>query len=73
MDAFLQTYPPKKIHAECSRQQKISCKHIPQEKKYQCELRGWKKKIHEHTKLPPPTKVKWSAPNAYGWQGGGDN
>ena len=33
MDAFLPTYPQKKFHAECSREKKISCEHIPQEKK----------------------------------------
>ena len=62
MDAFLTTYPLKKFHAECSRENKISCKHIPQEKKKSVWIKGLKKKIHAHTKSPTPPKVKWLAP-----------
>ena len=39
MDAFLPTYPHKKIHAECSREKKYPASTYPK-KKNQCELRG---------------------------------
>ena len=63
MDAFLPTYPRKKISCGMFEGKKISCKHIPQEKK-SVWIKGWKKNSCTyqitHPSLP---KVKWLASN----------
>ena len=52
------------IHAECSRETKIFCKHIPQEKKSMW-IKGLKRKIHIPNQPPHPSKVKWLAPSFF--------
>ena len=58
---FYQPIHQKKFHAECSRQKKISCKHIPQEKKISVNY-GVEKKIRAHTKSSTPPKSKMVGP-----------
>jgi len=61
MDAFLPTYPPKKNSYRMFEREKISCKHIPQEKKTVL-IKGLEKKLNYIPNHPPAPKVKWLAP-----------
>ena len=58
---FYQPIHGRKFHAECSRGKKISCKHIPQEKK-EVLIKGSEKKLNYIPNHPPSPKVKWLAP-----------